>query len=165
MPFHHAFCPSIDSGSRLLSLSYPSIARPLLSLLMKFLLRINMSTFLYWRQVQKLSVARPDPQSNRHDKTFDAFDVTDECVQLGAQKPAESYIHISQTRPDRKWTLEWTWHVLHLKPQWSLTDRPQCWWGIRIWDLVNPQANVCAEFLLSSEMKYEMTHFIWPAFE
>jgi len=54
MPFHHAFCPSIDSGSRLLSLSYPSIARPLLSLLMKFLLRINMSTFLYWRQVQKL---------------------------------------------------------------------------------------------------------------
>lgn len=31
---------------------------------MKFLLRINTSTFLYWRQVQKLYVARPDPQSS-----------------------------------------------------------------------------------------------------
>lgn len=37
--------------------------------------------FLYWRQVQKfVRHGRPASQQirNRHDKTFDAFDMTDE---------------------------------------------------------------------------------------
>jgi len=67
---------------------------------------------------------------NHHDKTFDAFDVSGEWVRSGWK------VHISRSDPCRNWTLEWPWHVLHLKTEWPLTDRPQYWWGIRCWDWV-----------------------------
>lgn len=72
--------------------------------------------------------------------------------------------------------IEWSWHVLHLKSQWSLTGQRVDedtelvlrWSGTwscycSLWAI---QVIYVQSFLLSLKIWYdEMTHFIWPAFE